>query len=170
MNEETQKNQPEKSGLDDRRKTALLRYVAILFAVAFVMVLFSMLTQMRNSEAALTELNRSSASALQKAEQLQEANQSLQQDNNALRAKLKSTEQKQAEAEDLRAQLNEAEAEQLRIAQAYEELLTAMDAVTPGSQEGNVAFAKAYENLEELKQYLGRNGLEKYETLLDEGE
>ena len=45
-NEKEQNIQPEKAPLDDKKKTALLRYVAIMFAVAFVFVLLSMLGQM----------------------------------------------------------------------------------------------------------------------------
>ena len=41
------KEKPEKPSLDEGKKSALLRYVAILFAVAFVLVLISMLGQMR---------------------------------------------------------------------------------------------------------------------------
>ena len=65
-------NENEKPALDERKKSALLRYVAIMFAVAFVLVLFSLLGQMRNSMSTISELNQSSSSALQKAEQLQE--------------------------------------------------------------------------------------------------
>ena len=72
MSEEKKNNQPEKTGLDETRKSALLRYVAILFAVAFVLVLISMLSQMRDSNSTITELSQSSSSAIQKAEQLQE--------------------------------------------------------------------------------------------------
>ena len=70
MSEEEKIPQPEKTGLDEKRKTALLRYIAILFAVAFVLVLLSLFGQMRNSKTAISELSQSSTSALQKAEHL----------------------------------------------------------------------------------------------------
>ena len=44
MNEESQAKP-----MDEKRKTALLRYLAILFAVAFLLVLISMLCQLRNT-------------------------------------------------------------------------------------------------------------------------
>ena len=51
MNEENTR-QP----LDDRKKTALLRYIAIMFAVAFLLVLSSLLMQMRDSRQIISEL------------------------------------------------------------------------------------------------------------------
>ena len=80
-NEKNQNVQPEKAVLDERKKNALLRYVAIMFAVAFVFVLLSMFGQMRDSKSAISELNQSSSSALQKAEALQEHNQELEKEN-----------------------------------------------------------------------------------------
>lgn len=186
MNEEA-KNQPEKTGLDDKKKTALLRYMSILFAVAFIMVLFSMLAQMRNSQSTISELNQSSSSALQKAEQLQEENRTLEEQNADLQQQL---EQLQTETDNLQDQLNQeteednkleqlnkeyeqqlqnAEAEQTKITQAYESLLSAME-LSSGSAEGNVALSKALDNLNELKSHLGQKGLEYYETLMEEGE
>ena len=186
MNEEN-KNQPEKSGLDDKKKTALLRYMSILFAVAFLLVLYSMLAQMRNSQSTISELNQSSASALQKAELLQEENRTLEEKNAGLQQQL---DQLQKEKDNLQDQLNRetveddkltqleqecqekiqsAEGEQKKITQAYEELLSAME-LSEGSAEGNVALSKALDNLTELKSHLGQKGLEYFETLMGEGE
>ena len=81
MSEEEKIIQPEKTGLDEKRKSALLRYIAILFAVAFILVFLSLFGQMRNSKTAITELSQSSSSALQKAEQLQQDNQKLTEEN-----------------------------------------------------------------------------------------
>ena len=138
--------------LDERRKTALLRYIAVLFAVAFLLVLASLLGQMRDTKNAITELNQSSTSALQRAEQLQDRNREL--------------EQELADRKELEAQLAEAQ----RSAAAYEQLLLTMELVTPGAMEGNVAAEQALDALEQMKDYLGPRGLEKYESLLEEVE
>lgn len=186
MNDET-KNQPEKSGLDDKKKTALLRYMTILFAVAFLLVLFSMLTQMRNSQSTISQLNQSSSSALQKAELLQEENRTLEEKNADLQQQLDQLQQEKDNLQDqvnrdtvaddkleqlekeYEEQLHAAEAEQTKITQAYESLLSAME-LSSGSAEGNVALSKALDNLNELKSHLGQKGLEYYETLMGEGE
>ena len=184
MNDENQKP----SGLDEKKKSALIHYVAILFIVAFIIVLISMLGTMRDSREDISALTQSSVSALQKAEQLQDDNQTLQEENLELEAKIKELEaaleaqkqetskagQKEADLEATAAELEQelaaARDHQVNILHAYEELLAAMSHATPGSQEGNVTVSRALENLENLKQYLGQNGLEEYESLLEEGE
>ena len=186
-------NEEQKStSLDEKKKSALIHYVAILFIVAFIVVLLSMLGTMRNSREDITQLTQSSVSAIQKAEQLQTDNQTLQAENQELKTQLEtmtkvlqeaeaamSAAQEELEAARAAQEANQADADQKvkaaeskqqKTIQAYEELLTAMTHMTPGSQEGNVTVSKALDNLELLKQYLGRIGLEEYESLLEEGE
>lgn len=191
-NEKEQNIQPEKAPLDDKKKTALLRYVAIMFAVAFVFVLLSMLGQMRDSKTTISELNQSSTSALQKAEALQDHNQELEKENAYLSGRLEEMENqlenvqtalaeteeqlKQAELDydaledEMERLLQEAEEEHASIVTAYESLLELQSAVTPGLQAGN---EKAQSIMAELKQnleYLGEYALEIYENLTKEGE
>ena len=191
-NEKNQNPQSEKAGLDEKKRTALLRYVAVMFAVAFVFVLLSMLSQMRDSESTISELNQSSTSALQKAEALQVNNQELEKENAYLTGRLeelenqleqtqkelKEAEQKLEQAEidyealeqEMEQLLEEAEEEQASIVTAYEQLLELQKTVTPGIQAGN---EKAQTLLSELKQnleYLGDYALEIYENLTKEGE
>jgi len=122
MNEENAKP------LEESKKLSALRYLAILFAVAFVLVLVSMLAQFRNSSAAIHELTQSGISALQNAEVLQ-------QNNRALEEELDNTRR------------------------AYELLLIA-------SQTGRYKLEEALEPLEDYVQYLDREGLEVYESLM----
>ena len=63
----------ENKPIEEKKKIALLRYLAVLFAVAFVLVLLSLLGQMRSTNAAIDQIN-----ALQRAEALQEQNRQLQ--------------------------------------------------------------------------------------------
>lgn len=164
MNEEKKDQndtQENKNALDDKKKNALLRYITILFAVAFLFVLFSMLLQMRDSQTTISELNKSSTSALQNAEQLQENNRLLQESNEAL----------QEELDALNAQLEqEVNTAKSKTQEAYEQLLLAMELQTPGSQEGNVAFSRVLDNLETLKEYLGETGRSIYNRLRQQEE
>ena len=134
--EEKENLQPEKSGLDEKRKTALLRYVAILFAVAFVLVLISLLGQARHSKTAITELSQTSSSALQKAEQLQQDNQSLSEANEELVQDKKylqqQVEQLTEEIETLEEELETVRQEQADLQKAYDTLL----AETASPEEG----------------------------------
>ena len=161
MSEEIKNNQPEKSGLDETRKSALLRYVAILFAVAFLLVLLSMLGQMRDSKSAISELSQSSSSAIAKAEQLQEDNLELSQDKKFLQQQVEQltedVEALQAEWDEQNKELEAANEQQAKVLQAYEALLAAMES-------GNT------ENLEQYKEILGENGMKAYETLTKEVE
>jgi len=75
---------PEKAAFSNQKKNALLRYMAILFGVAFLMVLLSFLIQLRDSSQTISQLNQSNASALQNAGKLQEENQALTAENEAL--------------------------------------------------------------------------------------
>lgn len=168
MSEETKNNQPEKSGLDETRKNALIRYIAILFAVAFVLVLLSMFGQMKDSKTTISELSQSSSSALQRAEQLQEENMELTQEQEELAQDKKflqqQVEQLTEEVESLQEQadiaaedLEKAQQQQEALLEAYEALLVAMET---GESE----------NLEQFKEILGENGLKVYETLTKEVE
>ena len=161
MSEEIKNNQPEKPGLDETRKSALLRYVAILFAVAFVLVLLSMLGQMRDSKSTISELSQSSSSAIQRAEQLQEENLELTQDKKFLQQQVEQlTEDAEAAAEEQEAlteTVKAAEEQQALILEAYEAVLAAME-------------SGETENLEQYKEILGENGLKAIETLTKEVE
>ena len=154
MSEEMKNNQPEKTGLDETRKSALLRYVAILFAVAFLLVLLSMLGQMRDSKSAISELSQSSSSAIAKAEQLQEDNLELTQDKKFLQQQvLQLTEDNEIAKEELVSMAEQKD----KLLEAYEYLLYAME-------------TGETENLEQFKEILGENGLKAYETLTKEVE
>lgn len=79
---------PKQAPLSEKKRTAMLRYIAILFAVAFALVMLSYLVQTRNSRTTIRELSATSMSALQNAEQLQETNRDLTEENVRLRDEL----------------------------------------------------------------------------------
>ena len=69
-----------------KSRNALLRYMTILFAVAFLVVTVSLVISMRASQNTITALNQTSASALQNAEQLQDSNRDLSDADNTAKA------------------------------------------------------------------------------------
>lgn len=79
---DSKKEAPKKprSGLSETRKRALISYMAILFAVAFLLVAFSLILQHKDSQNTISQLDASADSAIAKANQLQEENRLLQQD------------------------------------------------------------------------------------------
>ena len=98
MNENEKPMQQEKM-LDETKKNALLRYLGIMFAVAFLFVLMSMIGELRDRQATITVLDNSSTSAMQKAEQLQDDNRQLATDNAYLQGRIEELEKQLSEAE-----------------------------------------------------------------------
>lgn len=157
--------------LSEARKTALLRYMAVLFAVAFLLVLLSLILQAHSSKATISELTQTSSSALSNVEQLQAQNRDLQDEKQALTQEKSELE---AQVEDLQKQADEKEesAEKLKLElelahtkEAYEALLVAKNCEM---HEGNVTFSKAMDTLADLEQYLGTEARAEYEKLLAE--
>ena len=182
MNEKEAQNQVDK-GLDDKRKNAMLRYIGIMFVVAFLFVLISMLSELRTSEATITELNQSSTSAIQKAEQLQDNNRQLETDNAYLTGRIEelekqiedlelelavSEEKVQNQEADLSAldqQLTEARQETSELLSAYENLLKAE--VLAEQNEDNSSILK---ELKYSVKYFAEYASNIYENLTKEGE
>ena len=89
----------DKAPLSTGKRNALLRYMAILFGVAFLLVLLSFLIQMRNSQDTISDLHKSNASALENAgvlqaenERLTTVNRELNDENEALAAQIEQLE------------------------------------------------------------------------------
>ncbi len=179
MNEE-QQNQTD-GALSEKRKTALLRYLAIMLVMAFVLVAISLVLQMHSSQATISELNKNNSSALANAEQLQEQNRQLQDEVRQLsqtiedqRDEIASLEQQlqsledekprdQQEMDQLREALQDAEARLNDALRAYDALLTALSCET---REGNLTYSRAMDTVEENRQYLSDSALALYESLL----
>ena len=75
-----------------KKRNAFLRYMTIVFAVAFLLVLVSLVLQMHTAKAAMSDLKESNSSALTNAaanaELLQDDNRKLQEQVDALTAEL----------------------------------------------------------------------------------
>ena len=176
---ETPPESAEKPGLSARKRTALLRYMAVLFGVAFLLVLLSFLIQIRDSRETISDLNQSQSSALQRAQQLQTQNESLTEDNNNLRAQLSAAE---AEAQDqadriaaLEELLSEAEDgsaesyalydQELHKRLSYELLFAAADCYAQGQWQDCLDILEGELSLENLDDYPAARAF--YDRLLD---
>lgn len=93
-------DEEEISPLSDKKKNALVRYMAILFGVAFLLVLLSFLIQLRDSRETISDLSQANSSALQNAGRLQEDNQKLVQDKETLLQQIASLEAQLQEREE----------------------------------------------------------------------
>lgn len=169
MNEEKEP----RSAMSEQKRTALLRYMMILFAVAFLLVLLSYLIQVFNSQSTITQLNATSASALQNAERLQDTNRELTEENQRLQDEIdalneeKQAQQKVAEAEREKArEEGRAEGEEtgreagLSDAQkAYDLLLQAATA------KDETERAKAIEALEGMRDSLSETAQKQLDAL-----
>ena len=87
-----------------KKRNAFLRYMTIVFAVAFLLVLVSLVLQMHTAKAAMSDLKESNSSALTNAaanaELLQDDNRKLQEQVDALTAELaEADEARSAQAE-----------------------------------------------------------------------
>ena len=96
---ENEKTTPVEKPLDETRKAALLRYLGVMFVVAFVFVLISMMGELRDKQATIKELDSSSTSALTKVEQLQDDNRQLIADNAYLTGRIEELEKQLDELE-----------------------------------------------------------------------
>ena len=178
---------PAEKPLDEKRKNALFRYIGIMFAVAFLFVLISMLGELRSSEATISALNQSSTSAIQKAEQLQDHNRQLETDNAYLTGRIEELEKQLA---DLEADLNRQQAEAMELqsqnAQQSKDIADLTQELLQ-SQEETAATQAAYElllqaqqeegsnagtmsGLKQYVQYFAENAKNLYENLTKEGE
>lgn len=133
--------------MDEKRKKSLIRYIAVMFVVAFLLVLVSLVGQTRS----IGQLSESSASALQRAQDLQDENRRLTEERDALQ---KENESLIKQCEQLRVKVQIAgndDADAQSVADAYESLLAGK------TEQVNTEL-------------LGPEGLETYENLTKEGE
>lgn len=153
--------------LSDAKKNALLRYMTVLFAVAFLLVLASLILQKTSSQEQIGALNESNASAITRAEQLQTQNRDLQDEVASLKQELEDVQSQLDDQTDtldaLRDEYDALEREADAVQDAYSALITALQCKT---HEGNVTYSKAMGAVERNKQYLSEDAKAAYEALL----
>ena len=180
---ENEKLTPAEKPLDETKKAALLRYLGIMFVVAFVFVLISMFSELRSNKATILELNQSSTSALTKVDQLQNDYQQMTADNAYLQGRIEELEKQLLDAEaeleeaettvseqqtqlnELDRQLTEARQETADLLSAYEQLLQAKDLTEAGSDASGIL-----DGLKENVKYFAEYALNIYENLTNKGE
>lgn len=144
----------DKVPISDEKRTALLRYMAILFGVAFLLVLLTFLIQLRDSKQTISELNKSNASALQNAGKLQEENQAL----SAAKADLES------QIADLEAEIDDLSDSNDALEETQKDLEKQLEEATKKVTDTQTAYvllaqakaAEAEEDLETLATVMGQ--------------
>ena len=181
MNEENKNIQPEKTGLDETKKNAMLRYIAIMFAVAFILVFMSLyFTTRHDSQQTISQLSQNANSALARAEQLQTDNRELTETNMTLQESLTLAENDlqdaentittqegiiAGQAEDIAKMTKEMETlteDKENLQKAYALLAQAQLAYEERNWE---SCAKAIANLESLQDYLDKDSKTIYNRL-----
>lgn len=133
-------------GVSMEKRTALLRYLEILFLVAFALVVISLILQMRSTNTTISHLTEASESMLSRAETLQEENRELQ--------------DKVAE---LTQELNTAKAETEDLRIAYEALSSVL--ASPYTTQ-TVEYAKEIETVYNYKSYYSESAWALFESYL----
>ena len=130
-----------------KKTAALLRYLAILFGVAFLLVLLSLFIQMRDSRETISDMAEDKESVLQKVLTLQEQTETLTAENKDLNGRLAETEQRAADAEKaLTARDEEISGLRAELAEKDEEGKSAQDAAALSDE-----IARAWELLAKLE-------------------
>lgn len=149
----------ERKPLSEKKKTAFLRYMTILFAVAFTLVLVSFFVQ-------TARLNETSSSAMANAELLQDQNRQLQDELAEVKANYEALGKEfsdLSDAAELDAAQNAKRVEHTK--EAYDALITAMACT---KREGNVTFAKSMEVLRQYNDLLSESAQKTYQSLLEQ--
>lgn len=167
--------------LSPRRRTALVTYLAILFAVAFLFVAIMMVAETKRLKTMNQELQHDSqknaASLTSNINALQEENQKLSEENGKLSARITELEDAarqaaqtaETEKAELQARLESAAAEQARLQQELEAASQkALDAVEVSELLHQALAADEAGELEELQSLLSQ--IEPLKELLSETE
>ncbi len=159
------------------RERALITYLALLFGVAFILVLLSFVMQQRD----ISQAHKNTSNALSRAEQLQDDNRDLaeklqeveeeledyQYDNEELEDTIaemnKKLLDKDQEISNLKEEIQKAAAKPQQTPDAYELLLQAQKAL---QEEKTAEFRAAMDKLAAQKDTLGTSGKALYEELL----
>lgn len=178
----------EEAPLSPRRKQALVTYMALLLALAFLIVTVSLFIQQQHSEGTINTLNQNANQALSRAEQLQTENENLRSSNKSLQSQVDrltaELDAANTALEDAIGSLDDLEAsyDDLQDAQTQsQEALQAMTKAQAGSttaynaliralqakQKGNrKELSEAMELLADYHQYLSQEALNLYRVLL----
>lgn len=166
-----------RSGLSEKRKRALINYMAILFAVAFLLVALSLGIQYRDSQATISQLGANARTAVEKAETLQDENQELSQDLSRTQQALDQVSQELTDVQNAMADLENAnnalqgsnaeltqeKLDALNTAAAYQYLARAQAALAAGD---DALLRSTLDQLKTLSKYLSSEDQSLYQSLL----
>lgn len=155
--QEAEPPKPEKKKPTAVRERALITYIALLFTVAFVLVLLSFLAQQRD----ISQLNENASSALSRAEKLQDENRELIEDNQTLREQLQEALNRQ---EELSQAAQEAGSECAQAQEAQASLQGELDGVKAAKENQ----LKAYELLLQAQRALDEERTEDFQKNMTE--
>ena len=130
-----------------KKRTALLRYMTVMFAAAFVLVLMSFLLEAKNHDNTATQYN----SVLGKAEKLQEENRELQRELTAARKYVELARE-------------EGEENVANTQTAYEALMKVLTTEKP--KDGDVEYSKAVETVKNLQEFLSDEAVTLFEETM----
>lgn len=168
----SEEKKPQETQVSEQKRNALIRYLAIMFAVAFALVLLSYLIQASNSQSTIDQLSATSSSALQNAAQLQDTNWALTQ-----------------EIEELNEELDNATVAVLEYQESVEAEKNAsyQEGLEKGREEGAAQTRKAYtlmaqaleeknpealkkilDELEPIKNNLSQDAQKEYDALIQQ--
>lgn len=102
-----------------RRQNSVFRYIAILFAAAFVLLLFTFMMEQRQSQQQIDNLKQS-ASAVQTLQDLMTSNQELQEQVRELQSQVEDLRQKNSQLEQNKAAAQQETAEREKSIQALD--------------------------------------------------
>lgn len=181
---EAQQEAPAQPMVDQKRNSALMRYIALLFGVAFIFVLLSFIISHRDSQQTISQLNENADSALTRVEKLQSDNRELEASNAELQKEVERLEAELAAVDpemvsdmenvieslagrnDKLTKENDALNKKIeKIQTAYDLLMQAQNASREERWEDCATILKS---LESLREHLDLNSQGIYDQLLSE--
>lgn len=151
--ESTPEQAPEKAPetfqerVPSKKRTALLRYMTVMFAAAFVLVLMSFLLEAKKHDNTAVKYN----SVVSKAEKLQEENRTLTEDLTSAREYVKLARE-------------EGEKDVANTKTAYDALMKVLTTEEP--KDGDVEYSKAVETVNNLQKYLSEDAVNLFEETM----
>ena len=130
-----------------KKRTALLRYMTVMFAAAFVLVLMSFLLEAKKHDNTAVKYN----SVVSKAEKLQEDNRTLTEDLSSAR-------------EYVEIAREEGEEDVANTKTAYDALVKVLTTEEP--KDGDVEYSKAVETVNNLQEYLSEDAVKLFEDTM----
>lgn len=156
---------PEAPKKPARSKSALTRYLTVLFAVAFLLVLLSYFIEMRNMNTNMSELKRTSSNWQSNVALLQTTNQALSEEKSALEDQIDALEE---QVDALETELSSTQDAADTAEKTYTERVDALEAELTAQEKTLADTTAAYEALSAASAARERGDLEALRAALAE--